>query len=458
MVLELERLPPHDIEAEEAVIGSLLGEGEALDRIEEFLQPEDFFRESLRWSYEACLALTDRREAINSITVAHELERLGHIQELGGSGELHRLIAQVPTSLHIEYYARIVARTAMMRRLISAAGRIAAIGYRDPPDADEAVDEAEELLFGLRQNTDTHDFVHIRDVLSEILEAQTKIRSGALPSIYTDFRDLDRLLGGLQRSDLIILAARTGVGKTSLALNIARNAALPRPSSNRPGAHVAIFSLEMSREELGQRLLSSEAGVDSQQIRLVNMNDEEEHRVQEAMGKLAETVIYIDDSPILRPNILRSKARRLHSRYGVDLIIVDYLQLLQGSGRYDNRVQEVADISRSLKSIARELNVPVLACAQLSRATEMRSPPLPHLADLRESGSIEQDADVVLFIYRDDANYTREEWERRNPTQPYPKGIAQVIVAKHRNGPTGQVSLYFFERTAKFGDLGGISG
>ncbi len=458
MVLELERLPPHDIEAEEAVIGSLLVEGEALDRIEEFLQPEDFFRESLRWCYEACLALTDRREAINSITVAHELERLGKLQELGGSGDLHRLIAQVPTSLHIEYYARIVARTAMMRRLISAAGQMAAIGYRDPPDADEALDQAEELLFALRQERAGRDFVHIRDVLSDILEGQVTTRADALPHIYTGFSDLDRLLGGLQRSDLIILAARTGLGKTSLALNIARNAALPPPNTNRPGAHVAIFSLEMSAEQLVERLLSSEAGVDTQRLRLANMNDEEEHRVQEAMGKLAETVIYIDDSPILRSATLRSKARRLHARYGLDLIIVDYLQLIQSSSPYDNRVQEVGEISRSLKMLARELDVPVLACSQLSRATEMRSPPIPHLADLRESGSIEQDADVVFFIYRDDAYYTREEWERRNPTHPYPKGIAQVIVAKHRNGPTGQVSLYFFERTAKFGDLGGVSG
>jgi replicative DNA helicase len=456
--MDLERLPRHDVDAEESEIWSLLIEGEAIHRIEDHRRPEDFFRESLRWCYEACLALTDRRDAINTVTVAHELERIGRLQELGGSGELHRLIAQVPTSLHIGYYAGIVARTALMRRLISASGQMAAIGYRDPPDADEALDEAEELLFGLRQERASHDFVHIRDVLSEILEAQTQVRTEALPRVSTGFADLDRLLGGLQRSDLIILAARTGLGKSSLALNIARNAALPPLNSNRPGAHVAIFSLEMSREELGQRLLSSEAGVDSQRLRLALVNDQEEHLIQEAMGKLAEGMIFIDDSAILRSAALRSKARRLHARYGLDLIIVDYLQLVQSSSSYNNRALEVGDISRSLKILARDLDVPVVACSQLSRATEMRSPPIPHLADLRESGSIEQDADVVLFIYRDDAYFTREEWERRNPAHPYPKGIAQVIVAKHRNGPTGQVSLYFFDKTAKFGDLTGMSG
>lgn len=450
--MDLERLPPHDLAAEEAVLGSLLLEGEALSRIEDILQPEDFFREAYGWVYAACLALADRDEAINPITVAHELERRGRLEELGGSGELHRLVAQVPTSLHIEHYARIVARTALMRRLIAAAGQIAALGYQENPDVEETLDRAEALIYSLRLDRHGRDFVHIREILGELLEEQVQADRGLLPRIPTGFSDLDRLLGGgLQRTDLVVLASRPGVGKTSLALNIALSAATP--SDQHPGARIAVFSLEMSREQLVHRLLSAQSGVDTQKVRQGTLTDEEEQRLHAAMGQLAQRDIYIDDSPLLRMASLRSKARRLHYRHGLDLIIVDYLQLIQSTSPYENRVQEISEISRSLKALAKELEVPVLACAQLSRATELRSPPIPHLADLRESGSIEQDADLVLFIYREDLAFTPEEWERRNPTRPYPRNIAHVIVAKHRHGPLGQVDLYFFDRQAKFGEL-----
>jgi len=272
---------------------------------------------------------------------------------------------------------------------------------------------------------------------------------GEVPFVETGFIDLDRILGGLQRSDLIILAARPSMGKTSLALNVALNAASTQH------ARIAIFSLEMSKEQLVQRLLASESGVDSQRIRLGHeaQSHAEERLVMDAVGKLAELPVHIDDSPIIRMPEIRSKARRLQSERGIDLIIVDYLQLITGSSNSQNRVQEISEISRSLKLLARELGVPVLTCSQLSRAVEMRSPKIPQLADLRESGSIEQDADVVLFIYREDAYTSQEEWEKTHAAEPYPKGIADIIVAKHRNGPTGRVQLRFFDKTAKFANF-----
>jgi len=446
-VAQNEKLPPHNVEAEEAVIGSLLVDPEAILKTVIFLKPEDFYREKNQWLYEACLSLYERNEAINQITVAQELARQGKLEEVGGVAYLSHLVSVLPTSVHVEHYAKIVHNLSVMRRLISSAGQIAAIGYEAEPDVDAVLDKAEDILFRLRRGERPRDFVHIRQVLEQYFEesglAAPRIE-GHPPHVLTGFGALDDLLGGLQRSDMIVLAARPSLGKSSLALSIARNAAVEQR------ARVAIFSLEMAKEQLVQRFLSSEAEVDSKRVRLGRYTGVEERRIMDAAGIFSESPIYIDDSPALRVVEMRSKARRLHYERGIDLIVVDYLQLIRGDGRIENKVQEISEISRSLKELARELDVPVLAVSQLSRAVELRTPHIPQLSDLRESGSIEQDADLVLFIYRDDVYYTKEEWERRNPDKPYPQGIANIIVAKHRNGPTGQRNLRFRQNITKF--------
>ncbi len=444
-----EKLPPHNTEAEEAVIGSLLIDPEAILKTAIFLKPEAFYREKNQWLYEACLALYERNEAINQITVAQELSRRGKLEEVGGMGFLSYLVSVLPTSVHVEYYAQIVHRLSLMRRLIVAAGQIAAIGYEAEPDLDSALSRAEDVLFRVRRGESPRDFVHVRRVLEQYWEESGLIpdhseTAGRLPHINTGFPALDELLGGMQRSDMIILAARPSLGKSSLALCIARNAAVEQ------GAQVALFSLEMAKEQLVQRLLSSEAEVDSKRVRLRQYTASQERRVMDATGRLSGAPMYIDDSPALRVVEMRGKARRLYNERGIDLIIVDYLQLIRGDARSENKVQEISEISRALKALARELNVPLIAVSQLSRAVESRPTHVPMLSDLRESGSIEQDADVVMFIYRDEVYHKREEWERLNPDKPYPEGIANIIVAKHRNGPTGQRNLRFRQDITKF--------
>jgi replicative DNA helicase len=448
-VAENEKLPPHNVEAEEAVIGSLLVDPDAIVKTAIFLKPEAFYREKNRWLYEACLALYERNEAINQITVAQELARQGKLEEIGGVAYLSHLVSVLPTSVHVEYYAQIVHRLSIMRRLIVAAGRIAAVGYDAEPDLDAALSRAEDILFKVRRGESPRDFVHIRHILEQYWEESglatiPSETTGQLSHVNTGFPALDELLGGLQRSDMIVLAARPSLGKSSLALSIARNAALEQ------GAQVALFSLEMSKEQLVQRLLSSEAAVDSKRVRLRQYTPAQERRVMDATGRLSGASMYIDDSPALRVVEMRSKARRLHYERGIDLIIVDYLQLIRGDSRAENKVQEITEISRSLKALARELNAPLIAVSQLSRAVELRTPHIPQLSDLRESGGIEQDADVVMFIYRDEVYYTKEDWEKRNPEKPYPEGIANIIVAKHRNGPIGQRDLRFRQDITKF--------
>lgn len=448
---DIERLPPYNIEAEEAVIGSLLVDPEAILKTTVFLKPEAFYREKNQWLYEACLSLYERNEAINQITVSQELTRQGKLEDVGGVAYLSHLVSVLPTSVHVEYYAQIVHRLAVMRRLISAAGQIAAVGYEAGPDVDAALDKAEDILFRLRRGESPRDFVPIRQVLEQYFEesrfAAPSPVEGHPSHVLTGFVALDELLGGLQRSDMIVLGARPSLGKSSLALSIARNAAVEQ------GAQVAFFSLEMAKEQLVQRLLSSESEVDSKRFRMKRYTTAEEKRIMDAAGALAEAPIYVDDSPALRIVEMRSKARRLHYERGIDLIIVDYLQLIRGDGRVESKVQEVSEISRSLKALARELDTPVLAVSQLSRAAELRPSHVPLLSDLRESGSIEQDADVVLFIHRDEVYYTQDAWERSNPDKPYPKGIANIIVAKHRNGPIGQRDLRFRQSITKFENL-----
>ena len=448
-----ERLPPFDVEAEEAVIASLMVDEDAIYKIQGIVRPEDFFREQNRWIYEACLALWDRTESINQVTVAHELTRRNLLDDAGGPAFLSRIVADLPTPIGVEHYARLVQRDSIYRSLIGATRQIAEMAYEGGPKLDTVLGRAEELIMALRSSEKFRDFLHIRQLLEHYLEVPGIDSRGAtlIGAIRTGFVDLDTLLGGLKRSDLVIVAARPSLGKTSLALNIARNAAIGQ------GARVALFSLEMAADQLAQRLLASESGVDSTRLRLGEHTEAEERRILHGMGVLADAEIYIDDTAVQRVAEIRAKAHRLNRERPLDLVVVDYLQLIQGSGmRGDNRVAEVSEISRQLKGLARELDVTVIACSQLSRAPEQRVPHVPMLSDLRESGSIEQDADTVMFIYREDVYVNEEQWQTTNPERPFPEGIAQIIVAKHRNGPTGNVHLRFRKNLTRFEDLASI--
>ena len=445
-------LPPHDIAAEEAVIAALLLDADAYPRVLPLLRPQDFFREQNQWCYEACLALADRGEAITHPTLVHELERAGRLDALGGEPYLFELTGKHFTAEGVEAHARIVARDALYRRLIQAAGQIAQTAYAGGPDARHVIAVAEGLLLGIRSTEAAGDFRALRDLLDQFLEDPGEAVEGVLVSaVRSGFMDLDALLGGYKRGDLVILAARTGVGKSSLLLNFARNAAVGQHGT------VAFFALEMSADQLAMRLLSAEADVDATRLRLGMHTEPEEARIMHAIGTLGEASVYIDDSAVLSVPEIRAKCRRLQADAGLDLVIVDYLQLLHSASSFgENRASELGKITRALKEMARELEVPVIAAAQLSRAVEARTPHIPMLSDLRESGSIEQDADVVMFIYREDVYRTPEEWQDDHPDDPggqHPTGLAQLIVAKHRNGPTGTVSVRFRDRTASFQDL-----
>lgn len=442
--MTIDRLPPHDIEAEEAVLGSLLVDSGAIYKITTVIAPEDFYREKNLWVYQACFALYERNEAIDQVTLAHELSRAGRLEAAGGAAYLSHLVSNVATSVHIEHYAQIVHRLAVMRHLISAASQIESIGYGAGPNVDEAISKAEDVLVHLRHGERPKEFVPIKDLLNKYFE-ETEVKSFEGDVLFTGYKSLDNRLGGLRRSDMIVLAARPSLGKTSLALGIARNAAVNQK------ARVAVFSIEMSHEQIVQRFLASEAGVDSHRLRLGEQTEAEERKMMEATGVLSEAQIFIDDSPVLSVIEMQSKARQLHFEKGIDLVIIDYIQLMQGNGR-DNRVQEMTEISRSIKQMARELNVPVIAVSQLSRAAEQRLSHRPQLSDLRESGSIEQDADVVMFIYREDIYTKEDEWEKQHPGEKYPKGVADIIIAKHRNGPVGEEKLRFLSNTVRFTD------
>jgi len=432
-----DKMIPHNVEAEEAVLGSLLIDPEALFHVTPFLKGEDFYIQKNAWIYEAILALHERREPIDLVTLCDELERNEQLEELGGAAYITQLINAVPSAIHVEAYGHIVEQSAIRRRLISAASQIAQLAYQETEDIDQTVDRAEQELFSVSQRRITRDLAPIQDVIRRYYDRIEYLyaHQGEPLGVPTGYIDIDRLLGGLQRSDFIIIAARPSVGKTSLCLSIGRNAA-------RHGQHVAIFSLEMSSEQIVQRLVSAETGIDTQRLRLGDLQQDEWPLFVQATGKLSDLPVFIDDTPSISVLQLRTKARRLHAEHGLDLVLVDYLQLMTGDIRSENRVQEVSYISRSLKALARELDVPVVAASQLSRAVEQRSEKVPVLADLRESGSLEQDADVVMFIYRDELYHPDTEKQH----------IADIIVAKHRNGPTGTVQLFFRNRLAQFLD------
>ena len=443
-----ERLLPHNIEAEEALIGSLLIDGECFTRIAPLLQPGDFYRERNQFCYDAAMALFQRDEAIDQTTLASELARTEKLDAAGGMAYLSHLVSITPTSVHSEDYAGIVSRTAIMRKLISAAARISELGYNDTDDVDTTLRQAEDALFAVRGAGQTRGFVPLRQIYDQYLQDRASVvepLSESTSPVMSGYSDLDELLGGVQRSDMLILGARPSLGKSTLALNMCLNAA-------KNGSTAGVFSLEMSCEQLAMRILSSEAEIDSHRLRLGLYTMAEEQRMIDAIGQLSDLPVYIDDTPYQSMIEMRSKARRLSLEHGLDLLVVDYLQLVQGQGRgYSaNRVQEISEISRSLKGLARDLNIALIACSQLSRMVENRPSHRPMLSDLRDSGSIEQDADVVMFIHREDLYTTEEEWEQQRPGQPYPRNIADIIVAKHRNGPTGNIQLEFRDNLVRF--------
>ncbi|CAA9551132.1 MAG: Replicative DNA helicase (DnaB) [uncultured Thermomicrobiales bacterium] len=435
----VDRLPPNNIDAEQSVLGSLLIDRDAIIRIDSFLRPEDFYLPSNVVIFRAIKELYQDRQPSDLVTLSDRLDHAGQLEQAGGTAYLASLLTAVPTSVHVEYYARIVERDAALRRLISAGTDIVEIGFEDSITTEIALDRAEKLILQISQQRTTRDFVPLDEVLEGIFNRITPNgdNRNAIVGVGTGYKDLDAMTGGFQRSDLIILAARPSMGKTAFALGITHGAALLH------GKSVGIFSMEMSAEQLAYRLLSTETGIDSHRLRLGQVDDHEWERLSRALGRLSEAKIFIDDTAGAGIMEVRSKARRLMSEQGLDMIVVDYLQLMSSGRRNDNRVQEIAEISRGLKGLARELNVPVVALSQLSRAVETRSDHRPMLSDLRESGSIEQDADLVMFIYRED-KYD-EETDKR--------GIAEIILAKHRNGPVGSINLRFFEQTARFADL-----
>ncbi|PIR05750.1 replicative DNA helicase [Candidatus Kuenenbacteria bacterium CG11_big_fil_rev_8_21_14_0_20_37_9] len=445
----LGQIPPQNLEAEQAVLGSLLIDKEAITKIADSLLGEDFYKEAHRLIYEAIVDLYAKKEPLDILSLSSRLTGKKQLEQIGGRSYLAELTNAVPTSSNIAHYAKIVREKHILRKLITTSAEIQKIAFDNKDkEIDALLDIAENKLFGISQGFLKPEFSSIKNLLSEAFDRIDELHKekGKLRGIPTGFTSLDNKLAGLQKSDLIIIAARPSMGKTSLALDIARQIAVKQKIP------VGIFSLEMSKEQLIDRMLCAEAQVDLWKMRTGQLSDKETHMgesdfslIGHAMGTLSEAPIYIDDTPLANVMEIRTKARRLQAERGLGLIVIDYLQLMEGRGisSVDNRVQVVSEISRGLKAIARELRLPVLALSQLSRQVESRHPPIPNLADLRESGSIEQDADVVMFIYR-------EEYYRKDTNRPH---IADILIKKHRNGPTGTASLFFDENRVSFKNL-----
>jgi len=435
----LDRLPPHNLEAEQAVLGALLLAPDSFAVVAEFLKAEDFYGEGHREIYRVLRDLAESGHPVDLVTVAEELSRRGLLEKAGGPSYLASLAGSVPTAANVRYYARIVAEKGMLRSLIAGCTQLAARGYEEGVESERLLDEAERVILDLSVRRQTRSYRAIKDLLLETLEKIERLyqRKEGVTGLPTGFTELDRLTSGLQPGDLILLAARPSMGKTSLGLNIAQNVAL------KERVPVGIFSLEMSGEQVIQRFLCAEALVDQQRLRTGFLTEDDWPRLIRAANRLAEAPIFIDDTPAISLLEMRSKARRLKIEHQISLLVIDYLQLMQTGRRVENRVQEISEISRFLKSLARELDIPVLALSQLSRAVEQRGDRIPMLSDLRESGSLEQDSDVAMFIYRDD--YYNPHSEK--------KGIAEIIVAKQRNGPVGTVELAFLKEFTKFVNL-----
>ncbi len=435
------KVPPQNLDAEKSLLGAVLIDEETLADISEHVTPKDFYEKRHATIFGAMMRLYERHRPVDLLTLTDELKKKDELEMIGGSAYLTELTNYVPTAAHAEAYAEMVAQKAVRRRLIKASSEISEMGFDEDTTTQELLEKAEAELFSVSDQSLKQDLVSIESILTESFDRMEELHrnKGALRGIRTGYRDLDNMTAGLQRSDLIILAARPAMGKTTLVTNLAYNVAT---IAKQP---VLFFSLEMSKEQLVDRMLADASGVDAWNIRTGNLSDEDFSKLSEAMGEMAEAPIYIDDTPGLSVLEMRTKARRAAHDAPLGLVIVDYLQLMQGSGRDNgNRVQEVSEISRGLKLIARELNVPLIALSQLSRSVENRSPQIPQLADLRESGSIEQDADIVSFIYR--PGYYE-------PDNPEFENITQLIIAKHRNGPVGKIELYFHPERLRFMSL-----
>jgi replicative DNA helicase len=447
----VERIPPQNLEAEQSLLGALLLDKDAVIKIADRVGPDDFYSDNHRVIFEAMQDLYRRHEPIDLLSLSNLLAERNGLERIGGRSALVHLSNVVPTSSHVVHYANIVSKKATLRRLLTAASDISALGFEEAEDVETTLDQAEQKLFNVSQKYLKAAFTPIKEVLADAFDRIDELHRdpGKLRGTPTSYSDLDRMLGGLQKSDLIVLAARPSCGKTSLALDIARYAAVKHK------VPVGLFSLEMSKEQLVDRMIAAEANVNLWNLRNGRLSTEGTNddfaRIGHALGVLSEAPIFIDDTASINIMEIRTKARRLQMEHGLGMIVVDYLQLMESriGGNSDNRVQEVAQITRGLKSIARELNIPVMALSQLSRQVEMTKPAIPKLAHLRESGSIEQDADVVLFIYRKavDKNY------RTDDLSPEERHIAEIHIAKHRNGPTGMIKLFFDEARASFRNL-----
>lgn len=436
------KVPPQNIDAEKSLLGAVLIDEETLADISEHVTTKDFYEKRHSIIFGGMMRLYEKHRPVDLLTLTDELKRKSELDSVGGSAYLTELTNIVPTSAHAEAYAELVSQKAVRRRLIKASGDISELGYDEETSTEELLEKAEAELFSVSDQSLKQDLVSIESILTESFDRMEELHrnKGSLRGVRTGYQDLDNMTAGLQKSDLIILASRPAMGKTTLVTNLAYNVAT---IAKQP---VLFFSLEMSKEQLVDRMLADASGVDAWNIRTGNLSDDDFSKLSEAMGELAEAPIFIDDTPGLSVLEMRTKARRATHEQPLGLVIVDYLQLMQASGSsssYGNRVQEVSEISRGLKLIARELNVPVIALSQLSRSVESRSPQIPQLADLRESGSIEQDADIVMFIYRE--AYYNPETEREN--------ITDLIIAKHRNGPTGKIELYFHPERLRFMSL-----
>lgn len=436
------KLPPQNTEAEASLLGAILIDSDALVKIADIIAVIDFYEERHSHIYEAVTQLYEKRSPIDVLTLSDQLKGMGLLEAVGGAAYLTELTNFVPTAAHVVQYATIVQQKALRRRLIKASQDIVGLGYDESKSLQELVEEAETRLFAVSQRHVKQDIASMESILASSFERLDELHrdKGKLRGVPTGYRDLDAMLAGLQRSDLFILAARPAMGKTAFVLNLAHNVAVTAQ------APVLIFSLEMGKEQLVDRMLARESGVDAWALRTGNLTDNDFEKIGHAMGTLSEAQIYIDDTPGLTVSDLRTKARRENHQHQLGLIIIDYLQLMSGGSRFSgesNRVQEISEISRGLKVVARELNVPLIALSQLSRSVESRTPPHPQLSDLRESGSIEQDADVVAFLYRED--YYNPETDNKN--------ILQVMIKKHRNGPVGNVDLYFDREKQRISSL-----
>lgn len=432
----IQKIPPNSLEAEQSVLGAMLLDKDAVSVATEIISGEDFYREAHKEIFEAIVDIYNKSEPIDLITLTERLRQRNTIEAIGGITYITKLQDIVPTPLNIRKYAEIILEKSLLRRLIKSSSEIVSNCYNNPDNVGDIIDTAEKSIFDISLNRSTQGFVPIKEILNTNFDRieELYLNKGSITGVPTGFIDLDSKLSGLQNSDLILVAARPSMGKSSFMMNIVQYAAV------RKGIATAIFSLEMSKEQLSQRLLCSEALIDAHRLRIGDINEDEWVKLARAMGPLAESPIFIDDTPAISITEMRAKCRRLKIEHNLGLIVIDYLQLMQGKGSYDSRQQEISDISRSLKALAREIGVPVVSLSQLSRAPEMRADHRPILSDLRESGAIEQDADVVMFLYRDE--YYHPDTEKKN--------IGEVIIAKQRNGPTGTVELVWLGQYTKF--------